>query len=121
MPVALRIFTEPQQGATYDDLLADDTVDIYFDAQVTLAREAGLDPHLGPDCAAPDAHGRVSIMIQSDNARDGLSGVIYLSSRSGAIVSAYLTHGVHGGERCFRGGRAVRTVIRSWVAVTRHR
>ena len=22
MPVALRIFTEPQQGATYDDLLA---------------------------------------------------------------------------------------------------
>jgi hypothetical protein len=64
---------------------------------------------------------RVSIMIRSDNARDGLFGVIYLSAHSGAIVSAYFTHGVHGDERCFRGGREVRTVIRSWVAVTRHR
>jgi hypothetical protein len=37
-------------------------------------------------------------------------GVIYLSAHSGAIVSAYFTHGVHGDERCFRGGREVRTV-----------
>jgi hypothetical protein len=88
---------------------------------ITLARLAGLDPHLGPDRATPDAHGRVSIMIRSDNARDGLFGVIYLSAHSGAIVSAYFTHGVYGDERCYRGGREVRTVIRSWVAVTRHR
>jgi hypothetical protein len=46
-------------------------------------------------------------------------GVIYLSAHCGAIVSAYFTHGVYGDEHCFRGGRAVRTVIRSWVAVTR--
>jgi hypothetical protein len=57
-------------------------------------------------------------MIRSDNARDGLFGVIYLSASSGAIISAYFTHGVHGDERCFIGGREVRTVIRSWVAVT---
>jgi hypothetical protein len=31
--------------------------------------------------------------------------VIYLSAPSGAIVSAYLAHGVHGDERRFRGDR----------------
>jgi hypothetical protein len=60
-------------------------------------------------------------MIRSDNVREGLFGIIYLSARSGAIVSAYLTHGMHGDERCFTGGREVRTVTRSWIAVTRHR
>ncbi len=43
-------------------------------------------------------------MIRSDNVRDGLFGVIHLSARSGAIVSAYLTNGVHGDERCTVGG-----------------
>jgi hypothetical protein len=57
-------------------------------------------------------------MIRNANARDGLFGVIYLSASSGAIISAYLTHGVHGDERCFNGGPRSATVIRSWVAVT---
>ena len=60
---------------------------------ITLACRAGLDPHLGPDGAAPDAHGRVSIMIRSDNARDGLFGVIYLSAHSGAHRHPFLGRG----------------------------
>jgi hypothetical protein len=56
--------------------------------------------------ATPPAHDERDTIHDRHRQRQGRPiRVIYLSAPSGAIVSAYLAHDVHGDERRFRGDR----------------
>lgn len=85
-------------------------------AVLALAKEAGLNPHLDEDGAA-GTDGVARVLVNGPR-RSSLFGAIYVSTRTGRVLRANLTHGNYGVEKRYTGSVEVRTVLTSWLAVT---
>lgn len=83
---------------------------------LAITEEAGLNPHLDQDGAA-GTDGVARVLVNGPHA-SSLFGAIYVSTRTGRVLRANLTHGNHGVEKRYTGAAEVRTVLTSWLAVT---
>jgi hypothetical protein len=82
---------------------------------IKLAEAGGLHPRIGGT-----GHGAVQIVLDG-HGRDALFGAIYVGTRTGRVLRAYLTHGNHGIERKHVKVAEIRTVLKSWAAIHRDR
>jgi hypothetical protein len=83
---------------------------------LALAEEAGLAPHLDED--GPTGVDGVARVLVNGPRRSSLFGAIYISTRTGKVLRANLTHGNHGIERRYTGAAEVRAVLASWLTVS---
>lgn len=82
---------------------------------IALAEAGGLRPHVDGS-----QHGAARIVVIGPG-RNALFGAIYVSTTTGRVLRAVLTHGNWGQEKRYDGVAAVRAVLTSWLAATSRR
>lgn len=83
---------------------------------IELAEAAGLNPHFDED--GENGCNGVARLIVNGPSQSSLFGAIYISTKTGKVLHANLTHGNWADAKRYAGAREVRDVIRSWLVVS---
>lgn len=85
-------------------------------AIIDTAEAADLNPHFDED--GEQGRGGVARLLVNGPRRSSLFGAIYISTKTGKVLYANLTHGNWADTKRYTGAGEVRDVIRSWLVVS---